>query len=60
MDVDNENIDFDLDTPAELAYIPCVNHNLELCLKDAFKKIKKFENLKKKLPSLLLNAESRL
>jgi hypothetical protein len=54
LDVDSENIDFDLDTPAELAYIPCVNHNLELCLKDAFKKIKKFDNLKKKIAKFVV------
>jgi uncharacterized protein YuzE len=30
----------DIDEPPELAYIPCANHNLQLCINDAFKKIK--------------------
>jgi hypothetical protein len=30
----------DIDEPPDLAYIPCANHNLQLCINDAFKKIK--------------------
>ena len=30
----------DIDEAPELAYIPCANHNLQLCINDAFKSIK--------------------
>jgi len=37
-DEDDEWID--IDEPPELAYIPCANHNLQLCINDAFKSVK--------------------
>ena len=49
---------FDFDTPAELAYLPCVNHNLELCLKDTFKKVTKFNNSLKKIAKFVVKVRN--
>ena len=53
---DNELID--IDEPPECAYSVCANHNLELCLKDGFKKVKKFNKILKKVAKFVVKCRS--